>query len=255
LTIELPLARTYTDVNTRTEQEMVHLVLDRAKQDNRIRTVIMNGSRADSDAKPDIFQDFDIVYQVTDVAPFVDDVTWVDRFGERTIIQMSETVADPPPRNEVSFVYLMQFADGNRIDLCLFRVEDLERLPKDSMSLLLLDKDGLAGPLAPASAADHLASPPTGRGLPIVATGSGGSPPTWPRGSGEARFSMSRSCSIASYGLSWTRYWPCISVRQPVSRSTWESVGSTSKSISNRSCGRCSSGRIGTPESRTPGRR
>ena len=53
----------------RSEQEMLDLILETARNDERIRAVIMNGSRANPNALRDPFQDFDIVYLVTETAP------------------------------------------------------------------------------------------------------------------------------------------------------------------------------------------
>lgn len=49
---------------------MLNLILDTARADERIRAVILSGSSANPNAPHDRFQDFDIVYIVTDVAPF-----------------------------------------------------------------------------------------------------------------------------------------------------------------------------------------
>ncbi len=46
----------------RTEQQMNQRILDQAINDERIRAVILNGSRANPDAPRDCFQDYDIVY-------------------------------------------------------------------------------------------------------------------------------------------------------------------------------------------------
>ena len=54
----------------RNEKEMYDLILGIAQNDERIRAVIMNGSRANPNAPADIFQDYDIVYIVTDIASF-----------------------------------------------------------------------------------------------------------------------------------------------------------------------------------------
>jgi len=123
----------------------------------------MNGSRANPNAPRDIFQDFDIVYLVTDVAPFKHNYEWIKRFGEIMIMQMPEDMQDPPPRNDGIFAYLMQFTDGNRIDLGLFPMAKLDELGKDSLSLLLLDKDGLFEPFPPASERDYLPGPPAAK--------------------------------------------------------------------------------------------
>jgi len=147
----------------RSEQEMLELIVDTAKKDKRIRAVIMNGSRANPNAPRDFFQDFDIVYVVTDVAPFKYNYEWIKRFGETMIMQMPEDMQDPPPNQDGGFVYLMQFTDGNRVDLGIYPLAKLNELGKDSLSLILLDKDGRIEPLAPANERDYLPKPPTAK--------------------------------------------------------------------------------------------
>jgi aminoglycoside 6-adenylyltransferase len=145
----------------RSEQEILELILTTAEHDDRIRAVIMNGSRTNPNAPRDIFQDFDILYLVTAVEPFTADHTWIQRFGELLMVQMPEAMHDPPPRNDGSFPYLMQFTDGNRIDLTLFPIARLNALESDSLSVVLLDKDKLFPPFAPPSDHDYLPRPPT----------------------------------------------------------------------------------------------
>ena len=140
---------------------MLELILSTARNDDRVRAVIMNGSRANPNVPRDIFQDFDILYLVTDVAAFTADHSWIERFGELMILQMPEAMQDPPPRNNGAFAYLMQFTDGNRIDLTLAPVTDLLAFVDDSLSVPLLDKDGLLPPFAPPSDRDYLPQPPT----------------------------------------------------------------------------------------------
>jgi len=149
----------------RTEQQMLDLIIETAQCDERIRAVIMNGSRANPNAPRDPFQDFDIVYIVTDVEPFTRNLEWIRRFGEMMILQMPEDMQDPPPDNGGYFVYLMQFMDGNRIDLGIFTLSQWEEQNKDgdSLSVLLLDKDGTIEPFPPASDADYLPKSPTAK--------------------------------------------------------------------------------------------
>lgn len=147
----------------RSEQEMLELIIGTAQRDERIRAVIMNGSRANPNAPRDRFQDFDIVYLVSDVTPFKNNFEWIKRFGEIMIMQLPEDMQDPPARNNGSCVYLMQFTDGNRIDLGIYPVAQLDDLGRDSLSLLLLDKDGLVEPFGPASENDYLPKPPTAK--------------------------------------------------------------------------------------------
>jgi aminoglycoside 6-adenylyltransferase len=147
----------------RSEREMLELIVNTARADERIRAVVLSGSRANPNARRDIFQDFDVVYLVTDLASFTDDRDWIDRFGERMILQTPETMGDPPPAGDGRFSYLMQFADGNRIDLTLLPVARLREFGMDSLSLSLLDKDGIVEPLPPPDESDYLPKPPTAR--------------------------------------------------------------------------------------------
>jgi aminoglycoside 6-adenylyltransferase len=147
----------------RSEREMMELIVDTARKDERIRAVILNGSRANPNAPRDPFQDFDIVYLVTEVAPFRDNRDWIQCFGEIMILQMPEEMQDPPPSDDGGFAYLMQFVDGNRIDLGIYPLAKLDELEKDSQSLLLLDKDGIVTSLAPASESSYLPQPPTAK--------------------------------------------------------------------------------------------
>lgn len=150
-------------INRRDEKTMLHLIVNIAKNDARVRSVIMNGSRASPSAKKDIFQDYDIVYLVTDVEPFVDDKNWVNQFGELLIMQMPDEIDENWPKSKIKFVYLMQFKDWNRIDLTLLHINQLKTMPRDSQSILLLDKDKLIEPFASPTDNDYLPKPPTAK--------------------------------------------------------------------------------------------
>ena len=54
----------------RTEKEMLDLIINTAIEDERIRAVIMNGSRVNPNVKRDCFQDYDIMYVVNDIQSF-----------------------------------------------------------------------------------------------------------------------------------------------------------------------------------------
>jgi aminoglycoside 6-adenylyltransferase len=130
----------------RNEEQMMDMILDIARGDNRIRAVIMNGSRTNPNVPEDIFQDYDIVYIVKEIGTFIEDNNWIDIFGERLILQMPESKTKTllPPGNNGSFTYLMLFKDGNRIDLTLIPVEKQDEiLTNDSLTKVLLDKDNI----------------------------------------------------------------------------------------------------------------
>jgi aminoglycoside 6-adenylyltransferase len=130
---------------SRSEQEMMDLIMDVASNHQEVRAVLLNGSRANPNVSKDIFQDYDIIYVVTSLYPFVQDHSWIDVFGKRMILQMPEDMElyPPTPELEGAFSYLMQFTDGNRIDLILVPIEKLDSFLDDSLCRLLLDKDDL----------------------------------------------------------------------------------------------------------------
>ncbi len=145
----------------RTEQEMFDLILDTARDDERVRVVLLNGSRANPNAKRDCLQDFDIVYVVTDLDSYLCTPDWINCFGDRIVMQTPDKMDDPDCTKREHFAYLMQFADGNRIDLTLMRREYFAAMKPDSLTLLLLDKDGRAPHYPPPNEGDYLPQPPT----------------------------------------------------------------------------------------------
>ena len=125
----------------RTEQEVMSLILSVANADKRIRGVMLAGSRADSSVPKDIYQDYDISFAVTDVAPFYNNPSWVEKqFGKPLMMQMPETMLGA--ENDGNFFYLMIFPDGIRIDLSFV----FEKYIDDGEPVMvLLDKDNGSG--------------------------------------------------------------------------------------------------------------
>jgi aminoglycoside 6-adenylyltransferase len=132
------------EVIMRTETEMMDLILTKAVKDDRIRAVTMEGSRANSNAVHDRYSDFDIVYYVTDVREFTKDKNWVCYYGDILIIQYPmDWYSHPYDYNSRdTFTYLIQFADGNRIDLTLVDIQNIEREANNrEPRVVLLNKD------------------------------------------------------------------------------------------------------------------
>ena len=145
----------------RTEQEMLDLILDFANKDENIRAVVMNGSRANSNVPKDIFQDFDIACLVNEMSPYMRNPNIPPLFGEILILQEPEDMQDPPPENDGHYTYLMQFKDGNRIDLSFDPPELFKPVIEDSLTIVLLDKDGILNDILPSSDRDYLPKKPT----------------------------------------------------------------------------------------------
>ncbi|MBD5129780.1 MAG: aminoglycoside 6-adenylyltransferase [Ruminococcaceae bacterium] len=124
----------------RTEREMLDLIINTAKEDDRILGVMMNGSRADVHVEKDIYRDYDIVYFVKDVAPFWNNTAWLEeKFGKIAVLQTPETGTLLPPDNNGDFVFLTIFEDGNRIDLS---ITSSPYIDDGEPAIVLLDKTG-----------------------------------------------------------------------------------------------------------------
>lgn len=147
----------------RTEREMLDLIISFAQQDNHIRGLLMNGSRVNPNIKKDIFQDFDIVYLVTDVEPFKDENYILSYFGEIMLMQKPEDKICPPPIGDGRYTYLMQFMDGNRIDMHFINIKNVDELINDSLTKVLLDKDQTIPNVPPPSEKSYLIKKPTAK--------------------------------------------------------------------------------------------
>lgn len=149
----------------RSEKEMYDLILDMARKDERIKAVYMNGSRANPNIKKDIFQDYDIVYVVTETQTFIEDNKWTSNFGEPIIFQEPDKLDKMQGMNvdfNNGYTYLMQFTDGNRIDLHLQPLNMLnEEYSKDKLVVQLLDKAGILPEAKPATDKDYWIKKPS----------------------------------------------------------------------------------------------
>lgn len=120
----------------RSQKEMLAIILKKAKEEEHIRAALLQGSRVSKEAKPDCFQDYDVVFLVDTMAPFLENPCWIECFGSRIIMQV------PEKPSERRMVYLMQFTDGNRIDLTLVH-RDAQKTDPRVCGMVLLDKDEL----------------------------------------------------------------------------------------------------------------
>lgn len=147
------------------ENKTMDLILNFAKSDKNIQAVWMNGSRVNPNVKKDEFQDYDIVFAVNDIAPFIKDKSWIANFGETVIIQ-------EPRKNDLAigiksdfsriYRFLMLFNDSNRIDLTFVNKNHaLEEYKSDSLTVLLLDKDNFLPALPKPNDSDYHIRKPT----------------------------------------------------------------------------------------------
>lgn len=144
---------------------MLLLILDVAQKDANIRTAHMNGSRANPNAPKDAWQDFDIIYGVTNLEPFRQDSEWLDAFGPRIMLQepaRMDALRGGPPPQEDCVTFLMLLADGNRIDLTVETTACTQRTyGEDTLTVPLLDKDGILPPIGRSSDQGYWIARPT----------------------------------------------------------------------------------------------
>ena len=119
----------------RSEAQMLRLILQTAKS-LKVEAVAMSGSRTDTKAPKDEFQDYDVVYVVDDLDNLTSDLAWLDRFGTR-IIEQHNVLGNRR-------LYLMLFEDGNRIDLTLCPKDHIQEwMDSEADYTVLKDEKGL----------------------------------------------------------------------------------------------------------------
>lgn len=129
----------------RSEQEVMKLILDVAKADERIRAVLLVGSRANPAVPKDIYQDYDITYFVEDITPFFNNPGWVEEhFGKPLIMQMPEVMRYPS--GDGNFNYMMIYPDGVRVDISFVFQKYIDN---GEPAIVLLDKDDGKGFIPP----------------------------------------------------------------------------------------------------------
>ncbi len=129
----------------RSEKEVIDLIGKVADEDERIRAVVLNGSRANPKVRPDRLRDFDLIFLVNELKSFGKSPDWVNVFGETIIMQIPDNMElddDIIVNIYDKITYLMLFEDGIRIDLSLVKTEDKD-FNQSSLDIILLDKDKL----------------------------------------------------------------------------------------------------------------
>lgn len=146
----------------RTEQEMLNLIVDVAKNDKRILAVYMTGSRTNPNAIKDIFQDYDIEYVVEETKSFREQKDWIDQFGERLYMQYPEENGYYENDVDNCYGWLIQFADGNRLDLTVSTLPYvLKKIENNKLCKILLDKENCLPDMPKATDKDYWVKKPT----------------------------------------------------------------------------------------------
>jgi aminoglycoside 6-adenylyltransferase len=116
-------------------------------------------------APVDIFSDYDIILAVRDINPFHMDRTWLQAFGSVLTLYRDplETYDDYQKSG-----YVIQYANGLKIDFILYSVEILQQVTVDPQlsdeldagCVTLLDKDNLTDGLKPPTYTAYAPTPP-----------------------------------------------------------------------------------------------
>ena len=123
----------------RRDKEVMDQLLAFATADARVRAVVQNGSRVNPRVVQDLFCDYDIIFFVTEPKSFLLDQEWIGPLGRLVMLQQN----DIHQQEEEYYIFLMQFEDGVRIDLSFRQAESARWCLTDSLTLPLLDKDGI----------------------------------------------------------------------------------------------------------------
>jgi len=130
------------------QHSMLSQVLDWARQEERIRALVLTGSLARGDGSTDQWSDLDAQIIARDYASYIADDSWLDGLGEVWIrFPLSQ---DLPYK-------LVWFAGGAKVDFQFLRVDTIhEMICSGALSdeylrgyIVALDKDGLFRDLPP----------------------------------------------------------------------------------------------------------
>jgi len=136
---------------------VLNTLLNYADNDDNIRAVLMEGSRAFG--MVDQYSDYDIVYVTVSSEPYFNGAILpflIKHFGEIAVMQTPDN-GDP---HDV-YTHLIQFASGVRIDLTFNSIAYLRRVSRESATAILMDKDCFFVGATPPSDADFWIKKPS----------------------------------------------------------------------------------------------
>ncbi|WP_252312425.1 aminoglycoside 6-adenylyltransferase [Sinobaca sp. H24] len=72
------------------QEEMITLLFKKAQVDPAVKAACLNGSRVNPNRRQDLLQDFDLVYLVDDLDPFIRQREWLQEFGDLLIMHAAK---------------------------------------------------------------------------------------------------------------------------------------------------------------------
>ncbi|HEX2988392.1 MAG TPA: aminoglycoside 6-adenylyltransferase, partial [Chloroflexota bacterium] len=153
------------------EETVIQRLAQFGERNDAIRAVLLTSSLCDPDAPVDVLSDFDVEFFFEDPTPFVESDDWIQTLGMGSILALWHwpNEWDHEPGNGRSWMRMVYFEDGTRVDISLCYMADLralaglDRLPDhyDIGYEVLLDKDGVTGSIKPASHRAFILRPPS----------------------------------------------------------------------------------------------
>jgi aminoglycoside 6-adenylyltransferase len=148
-----------------TENEVLDRLIRLARNDERIRALILESSRTVERSRIDALSDYDVLLVVQDTAAFLADVGWQKAYGTPMV-----RLPNLGPIHETETnMRLVLYTDGTKIDYAIWSVALLRQvleapaLPDilDTGYQVLVDKDGLASRLRPPTYTAHIPRRPS----------------------------------------------------------------------------------------------
>lgn len=133
--------------------------------DPRIRAVIWTSTRTNPDAIVDALSDYDIIFVVEDIKPFIDDEAWLHDFGPLLVVYRDPVVYE---NGHPSITRVTQYEDGLKIDFHVMPVAlwqqwaHMPQLP-DELDVgyrVILDKERLTAGMLPPTHTAFVIRPP-----------------------------------------------------------------------------------------------
>ncbi|MHC5550226.1 aminoglycoside 6-adenylyltransferase [Carnobacterium maltaromaticum] len=130
----------------RSEKDIMGLLQSFFYQNDDLLIFLMNGSKINVNIPDDKFKDFDVAFFTNDSAKYIENSEFIKKsFGE--ILLMTEPFNPfnlelfKDESDGKRYSYLIQFVDGNRIDMSFYELDYLEEyLKADSLTKLICDK-------------------------------------------------------------------------------------------------------------------
>lgn len=152
----------------RSENEILNLIINTAKSDDRVLAAYLKGSRTNPNAPKDIYRDFDVMFVVTETSSFIQDRSWMEVFGNIVLKQEQDDAFGYGERFHIqseyneSYSWLLLFEDGNRIDIGVELVSIMKSgRNRNRLFVPLIDKIGCLPQLYPPTDQEFFIKIPT----------------------------------------------------------------------------------------------